>query len=327
MKKTKKQIIQAIEYSIQNPTISVTKVGELFGVGRHTISKYKLNDEYLKYTYCNQTNIDDECLYYFEDSELEFINLYLNNPTLAYKEICAQASISPTRQTLYHWLEILGQNKTEGKSIRYHYNRKAFATIDTEEDAYWLGFITADGCIVENKWLYIGLAEKDRDHLKKFCAYLGLSDKETDEIIKNSYGGAYDRKNPICGIKICSLEIINNLKDKGITPKKSGKEKPYICNSKELEKAYIRGLIDGDGFIGSTQKRVGLVGSYEICEYVKNFISKYIQDISNHGIYEHGTIFKLELTGRVQSTKIINYFYKDAKIYLDRKFELAKTYN
>lgn len=77
--------------------MSITKVGELFHADRHAISKYKLNNEYLKYTYNNQTNVNDEYMYYFEDSELEFINLYLNNPTLAYKEICTQSSISPTR--------------------------------------------------------------------------------------------------------------------------------------------------------------------------------------------------------------------------------------
>lgn len=325
MKKIKKQIILAIEYSLQNPTISITQVSKIFNVDRHAISKYKKNNEYLNYNIDNASDPDDENLYYFSEEELNFIQAYLNNPLSSYDSIKQQFSDAPERRTLYRWLAILGKNKTEGKSIKYHYDRNKFKNINTEEDAYWLGFITADGCIIENRWLQIQLAEKDKGHIIKFCKYMGLNGEETEEIIKNGFGGAYTRDNPICNLKICSLEIINNLLDKGIKPHKSGQEKPYICNNIELERAYIRGLIDGDGFLGSTQKRFGIVGSYEICSYVQNYISKYIKDINKNRIREHGTIYKLEVTGNKQSSIILSALYENANIYLDRKYELYLT--
>lgn len=318
MKKLSKKTINAIEYSIQNPTISITQIGQRFGVDRHTISKYKKNNEYLKFNIQNESNPNDDFLYYFTEEEIKDIQIYLANPTTSYDKL----NLSVDKRTIHRWLPIFGAEKTIGGSQKYNYDRTKFKKITTEEDAYWLGFITADGCIIENKWLQIQLAKKDKHHLEKFCKYMGLNGKETNEIIKDGFGGAYTRDNPINNVKICSVEIISNLAEKGITPRKSGKEKPYICETKELEKAYIRGLIDGDGYFRETQFGIGIVGSYEICNYVKNFINNNIKDISKNNIHEHGVIWKLELSGKNQCSTILDSLYGDANIYLDRKYKL-----
>lgn len=322
MKKMKKNLVPAIEYAIQNPTISITQISNLFNVDRHAITKYKKDNLYQEYQYENQSNPDDEFLYSFSDNELKFIQLYLGHPNTPYKQLRKQVPNAPERRALYRYLDILGKQKTEGGSVKYHYDRTRFHTIETEEDAYWLGFITADGCIIEGKWLQIQLAAKDKNHLIKFCNYMGLTDAEIQDIIKDGFGGAYTRDNPINNVKICSKEIINNLENKGIVPQKSGKEKPYICSNKNLELAYIRGLIDGDGYIGETQSRLGIVGSYNICEYIQNYITNNIKDISNNHIHKHGTIYKLEINGKNQSKIILDALYKNATIYLDRKYEL-----
>lgn len=325
MKKMKKELVPAIEYSKQNPTISNTKVSELFNVDRHALAKYKKDDLYLSFKFENMSDQNDEFLYQFDKEELDFIETYLANPTVSYNTLKAKNPKAPDRRALYRYLQILGKEKTEGQSIKYHYNRNKFFEISTEEDAYWLGFITADGCIIENKWLQIQLAASDRKHLEKFCNYMELDDIETKEIIKDSFGGAYTRDNPVCNVKICSLDIIKNLQNKGIDCRKSGKEQPYICSSKELEKAYIRGLFDGDGYIRSTQYGLGIVGSLEICSYVQNFINNNIKDISSNKIQTHGVIYKLELSGKLQSSEILQYLYENAIIYLDRKYELYKN--
>ena len=45
---------------------------------------------------------------------------------------------------------------------------RIFETIDTEEKAYWLGFLYADGSVgsVESK-IELGLAEQDFHHIEK----------------------------------------------------------------------------------------------------------------------------------------------------------------
>lgn len=86
--------------------------------------------------------------------------------------------------------------------------------------------------------------------------------------------------------------------------------------------AYIRGLIDGDGYIRETQYGYGLVGSCQICNYVKNYIIENIDDISNNHIREHGIIYKLEVNGRIHTQKMTKALYENATIYLDRKYNI-----
>ena len=54
---------------------------------------------------------------------------------------------------------------------KYQYNDNYFELIDTEEKAYWLGFIWADGYIWESnkqRRLRISLNHKDKCHLENF---------------------------------------------------------------------------------------------------------------------------------------------------------------
>lgn len=324
MKKIKKKILEAIDYSIQNPTISLTQIGTIFKVDRHTICDYKNKNFNKENLFESHKPNEEEFLYFFTDEELECIEYYKNHSSEPYY-ITKNAfpNVAPgSVRTIRNWMDILGNQYFSGAIQKYHYDRTKFSEIKTEEDAYWLGFITADGCIINNKVLQIKLADKDKKHLIKFGKYMNLSKEEINEIIKSGIGGAYTKDNPTSVIKISSVDIVKSLKDKGIEPHKSGKEKPYICETIELEKAYIRGLIDGDGYIRSTTYGLGIVGSYEICKYIFDFINTNITDISNNHIKEHGIIYKLELTGKIQSSKILQYLYKDSNIYLDRKYDL-----
>lgn len=322
MKKIKKNILNALEYLEQNPTSSITFVANLFQVDRHTLSNYRTKRIDRTLLFENKQNKSDDYLYLFSNEELEIIEYYINNSEKPYKNIKEKFLNAPDIRALRNWSNILGYSYHTGAIQKYHYNKNKFNEITTEEDAYWLGFITADGCVIENKFLQIKLAEKDKNHLIKFCNYLELPESEINEIIKNGFGGSYTKNNPVSIIRICCKEIINNLINKGILPRKSGKENPYICNSFELQKAYIRGIIDGDGYLRSTQYGIGVVGSKEICDYIFNFINENIIDISNNHIHKHGSIWKLELGGRLQTSKIIQCLYCNSKIHLDRKYEL-----
>lgn len=327
MKKIKKQILDAIDYLEQNPTISITEASQIFHIERHTVATYR-NKEFNKNNlFKSQKPNEEEFVYFFSDEELACIEYYTNHSEKSYKLTQdAYPNVAPNIRTMRNWMDILGKDYVTGALKKYHYDRTKFATIDTEEDAYWLGFFTADGCIIENKHIQLKLASKDYNHLVKFAKYLNMPDDEITEIIKDEFGGAYTRDNLVNTIKICSKDIITNLENKEIYPRKSGKEKPYKCSTIQLEKAYIRGLIDGDGSIGKNN-RFSLVGSKEICEYVQNFINTNIIDISNNHIHKKGNIiWTIELQNQEKVPIIIQALYKDANIYLDRKYEIYKNY-
>lgn len=58
--------------------------------------------------------------------------------------------------------------------VRYpkkiHFDEHVFDVIDTEEKAYWLGFLTADGYIYSRDNTFgISLASIDKHHVEKIC--------------------------------------------------------------------------------------------------------------------------------------------------------------
>lgn len=57
------------------------------------------------------------------------------------------------------------------KNYKYSLNENFFQEINTEEKAYWLGFLMADGCILDqpqrSKRLTVALKEKDINILHK----------------------------------------------------------------------------------------------------------------------------------------------------------------
>jgi len=86
-----------------------------------------------------------------------------------------------------------------------------FEHIDTEEKAYWLGFLYADGSVgsKEDK-IELGLAEKDLHQIEKFRNFMGISNKIGYRESSKSYRMSFRSDK-------CKQDLIN----KGCVPKKS----------------------------------------------------------------------------------------------------------
>ena len=74
--------------------------------------------------------------------------------------------------TLHRWLRKLNINLPN-----YHnalkFDNTVFDTIDTEEKAYWLGFMYADGYVQNNgNSVELSLKGSDVEHLEKFRVFL-----------------------------------------------------------------------------------------------------------------------------------------------------------
>lgn len=85
--------------------------------------------------------------------------------------------------------------------MKYNYNKNAFNRIETEEDAYWLGFLLADGYVSGGikPFIQLKLGAKDLEHLKKFVKYLKY---DSFNVIKETTGGAYSKNNKCYVVKI-----------------------------------------------------------------------------------------------------------------------------
>lgn len=197
------------------------------------------------------------------------------------------------------------------------YNRHIFDQIDTEEKAYWLGFILADGYLNTNKhMLRIKIGDKDKNHLEKFIKFLNGS-KDMLKSEKHNITG-----NIQWYVSTYSQEIYNALSKLKVEQAKSGHEQIPPINQ-IYYRSFIRGLWDGDGFIRENLKGIGLVGSYECMNFVQQHFKK-ILNIQPLKIYEHYNTYKIEYRSTKKAIPIIiSYLYKDNDIALDRKMELA----
>jgi hypothetical protein len=206
--------------------------------------------------------------------------------------------------------------------MRYYKNELFFEKIDTEQKAYWLGFITADGYVTKNGFS-INLASKDKEHLLKLNTSISANYKLL-HITKPCISGKIVEQDRLT---VYSQKISKDLYDLGLYPNKSFTVKHCEQVPDFLESHYWRGLIDGDGFISYTEKdkcyRIGLVGTYDICEYFLLFAQK--NGIkANPKVRKHYSIFQICFGGKTSSHNLIDLLYTNATIYLDRKMILAK---
>ena len=209
-------------------------------------------------------------------------------------------------------------------ATKYTINSTFFSKIDTEQKAYWLGFIVADGCIsteaYNTKRLSFCINADDKEHLELFKKEVG-SDAPV-VITETSIKGysSYEQAR----LRINSTDLCNSLIDAGITPVKSTKESFPANIPEALECHFWRGFMDGDGRItiyetkGKKQIQLSFVGSEEIISRLHSFLVNQIPFRAKP--LQMGAIKSLTLSGK-NAIKACNILYKDSTVSLKRKQE------
>lgn len=336
MKKVRKEHIEAAKFFIENneKSFSKTKVGEIFGSDRHSILQFQ--NCYNQYFVSARP--EDVAYYFcFSRNEKEAIDYYLSHSDVTKAEICKKFKIGKTT-TFDNWLEICGFSSK--RRYKYNYNRDYFKQEPNEEMCYWLGFLLADGCITGSHDRYhiiqVRVGDKDKEHVFKFGRCLGYSEDQLKEAIKTTIGGAYTKDNICWSLDVSSTEIVQDVARYNILPKKSMKEKPYIFDSESLQLAYIRGIIDGDGWISSPDnrnKKMGVCGSKEVCEYIRNFLSQYTDQFVSEVFVKQSKkddpnclLYGWNMTNQKGTADILQHLYPkntNPNTYLTRKFDNA----
>jgi hypothetical protein len=235
-------------------------------------------------------------------------DLYLNtNMTL--REVCKQNHLD--RFSFSNFLK--SQNISTRKKIDA--DDTLFEKIDTEEKAYWLGFLYADGSItydtIRNRYVIeLALAEKDLNHLEKFKNFL-MSSKNIE----------YRESTKAYRISIYSKKMCKDLIKLGCVPKKS--LTLVFPNEKQIPKPliihFIRGYFDGDGSISLINNKtttVTLLGTFEFLKDIQKRFDGIIRKDKRHLNNTFYLQFKIS-----ESEKFLYYLYNDSKIYLSRKYE------
>lgn len=203
---------------------------------------------------------------------------------------------------------------------KYTFDYRCFENLTTEAQAYWLGFIMADGCVFNNS-LRIELHRRDRSHLEKFKSFIQFS------------GEIKDSHKDCCLIELTHPFLVQDLLQYGIIPNKSKFGKFPQNIPEHLLKHYIRGLIDGDGWITKHKNKSSFTyefgfssGVEDVMNHVCNCLYQYIGKTCgtrSHRKRENQSCYQIIIGGRLQSQKLAKVLYENTTVYLDRKYDMA----
>lgn len=211
---------------------------------------------------------------------------------------------------------------------KYNYNENYFEEIDTEEKAYWLGFIAADGSIVNNgSVLEISLKQSDRNHLIKFANAIGETDRMVKDRNQKCSNGKYY---PTSRISVCSSTMINHLAKYGIVQNKGFNLVFPNFLKEELLRHYLRGYFDGDGSISTNGKNRNGSPKYALnLIATESFLEDFMTWLNHLGVSKIKLQNKNKMkvwnkVGINQIRIILSYLYDNCTIYLDRKYNYAR---
>lgn len=206
----------------------------------------------------------------------------------------------------------------------YSFDENAFSKINSNEKAYWLGFIAADGN-VHNNILKIGLSSKDIVHLEKFKFFL-----KSSHPIHIYHTKVKSKIYESCEFSIRSDRIVADLLKLNITPNKSKTLLPATIKEKYLP-SYILGIIDGDGCFYLDKKgqmHLSIVGSLPIIQFIMDILVKKC-NITATKITEHKNnsgVYLSYFGGNNKLKSITDFLYRDMVVCLERKHNIIKKH-
>lgn len=242
------------------------------------------------------------------------------------------------------------QNKETGKIEReYQINENFFESIDTEEKAYILGFLYADGCNYVSKSgqkeIIATQLEQDKDILEQIKTVIESTYPLYTEIQKENGKTKYI-------FRVTSNKLSDDLYKLGVVYKKSlilTFPDLTIFKSDTLIRHFIRGVFDGDGCIwmgkpkyreyqdkktGKIYTRLSLntkftfTGNIKFIEPLQDYLVSKISlsktklnfsKAKNKNNNTSESVCTMEYSGKGNIKKLYDYMYTDSTIYGNRK--------
>lgn len=241
--------------------------------------------------------------------------LKLNSNGFTQKQIAKELGVS--RATIQRTLR-----KMQVSTPNYHnalkFDNTVFDVIDTEEKAYWLGFLYADGNVssTDNN-VELSLSSVDIEHLEKYRKFLKNKSEVKVGKIKNGTK-EYER----CRLTVTNKHFKEQLVKLGCVPNKSLvlKFPKDVFEKDSLKYHFIRGYVDGDGCISFTKTGrlvLQIIGTKEFLFEVKTIIPE-IRWASRDKRWKHNTYALCCSCSKADAT--LTKLYKNSTIYLQRKY-------
>jgi hypothetical protein len=213
---------------------------------------------------------------------------------------------------------------------KYFYNEDYFS-VPTIENSYWAGFIAADGCLSEStNSLIITLHEKDRWHLEKLAYLIGYTGSV--KLRKNNCGFSPENKSASIFLRSANQLFIDLKTNFNIVPSKSLILKPPENVSFNNACAFIKGYIDGDGYISITNSNgykyltFGAIGTYSMLRWINDYCDRIVcPNRRPVGVTKTRNVYRFSITGS-RALKILEYLNNIQTSCLQRKWSKIRAY-
>lgn len=260
-----------------------------------------------------------------EDEKKEILRRYLNGETP--KMICKDFHVTSARiPEVVKEMGYTPRDRSSSKRI-YSINDHYFDKIDSQNKAYIIGLLIADGNRSKSGYaINLSLQEKDVDILKKIN--IELENERPLKFVELS------KKNPNYSnqylLSFNSPRICKVLETYGIVPNKDFLTFFPRDIDESMYRHVIRGILDGDGSICKTEARCNITGNRVLLEFIKEYIEKalnvhftiYIPHKDKKGDTETRTI---QIAGSRQVKLFLDYLYNDSILYIKRKYDVYQS--
>lgn len=215
---------------------------------------------------------------------------------------------------------------------RYRLNETYFDHIDTEEKAYFLGLLYADGGLVNHHGkrvitysIRLGLIATDDDILIRLRDAL-YPDKDK-QISYPDRSGGYAGSQPSAYVEIHSKRMFNALVSKGCGLRKSLTLQFPTSDQvpDHLLRHFVRGYFDGDGCITWNRKKWRVQATFSILSS-RAFSQGFANVMDKHGVYaglsqtKHSPqVWKASINKQASLLFLYDYLYQATSLYLARK--------
>ena len=202
----------------------------------------------------------------------------------------------------------------------FELNEEYFKIINTGESAYWFGFLLADASIPRRpggKSMQVLLGIKDKPHLESLLVAISANNPIKIGFRNNKQNAALN----IHSTRFCDFMLAmgwREFKERGIWP----------SIRPDLERHFVRGLIDGDGWVSIVKKKYPEIG---LCSDHKTVLLESQRVLGIHANIllsrskkSKKNIYKWRKVGR-DCVRMHSVLYNNATCFLPRKKEYLES--
>lgn len=221
-----------------------------------------------------------------------------------------------------------------GRPRKWKLNENYFDVIDTQEKAYWLGLLYADGHNnVRGNQITLSLKDSDIKTVEGLKNAVG---SDAPVVVRANSGG-FSPGGYYASFCMNSKYMCKSLADRGCGQCKGDHIRFPFWMDRSLWRHFIRGYFDGDG---GFSKEIGTKRSPKHVKYRVNIISNpvFIEELNSVLEQEIGRSYyvqvdknkkkttQIQMGGGCQIELFLSWIYHEATVWMDRKYDLFKEF-